>query len=355
MIPHIEPLIDNLTVEALKIYMESDGWLTEHQWTRKLEKEICDFLKVQHCLMYPNCTLALYAALVALGIGAGDEVVVPDFTMIATANAVKMTGATPIFIDVDAYSLCIDLDAVKNALTRKTRAIMAVSLNGRSPDYGRLLQLKGIHIIEDAAQSFGSYSNGQAIGTFGTVGCFSFSPHKIITMGQGGCIVTNDDGVAERLKKFRNFGRKSSGGYDHDEFGINLKFTDLQAVVGLAQLETIDWRIAQKRAIFERYRDNLDDYVYMLPTDLSECTPWYVDVFDWDRDSLADYLTENGIGTQKFYPSLQTTGPYKSSKSFIMSEWFSNGGLWLPSSLSLSYSQIDYICEKIIDYKKGEE
>ena len=361
IVPFIEPLIGQAETEAVTKYMSSGGWLTEFKKTRELEDRICGFLGVKHCFMYPNCTLALYAACEAMNVGRWQDVLVPDFTMVASANAVQMTGAYPLLVDVDIETLCLDIDKAEKEITAYTRGIMPVALNGRSYDYLKLLNLAKKHtlfVIEDAAQAFGScFSDGTPIGTIGDIGCFSFSPHKIITTGQGGCAVTNDDNIAKRLRTFRNFGRKSSGGYDHDAFGINLKFTDLHAVIGIEQIKQIDERIEKKRRITERYENNLDDYLHIDEQRHKHYTPWYVDVFLEERDKLASFLLARGVHTQKFYPSLHWLNEYKSQAGpcmFPNSTMISEQGLWLPSSLTLSDDDIDYVCEKIIEFQKGQ-
>lgn len=347
-IPFIEPVFNNNEAQKVSDYVQSGAWLTEHKQTRLLEYELAEMLGVKFCYMYPNCTLALYAAIMATE--KKGQFIVPDFTMIATANAVQMAGCIPVFVDINPQTLCIDLfeikrfDSVDNIV-----GVVAVDLNGRSPYYARL---RGVCkkndwiLIEDSAQAFGSSQNLKPLGTFGDVGCFSFSPHKIITTGQGGCCVTDNTGIANNLKRFRNFGRAESGGYGHDTFGINLKFTDLQAVVGLAQLETIEERKHKKKTLFARYHKNLKDVVEFLPTDLIDVSPWYVDVFTDSRDELAEWLKEYGVGSQKFYPALHNTEVYD-HYVFPEAERVSNCGLWLPSSVNLKDWQIDYVCDVI--------
>lgn len=360
MIPHIEPSFYGREAEAVSDLIDSGSWLTEFVKTRELEDKIANYVGSTYCHMYPNCTLALYAALQAFGIRQGDEVIVPDLTMIASATAVSMTGAKPVFVDVDPTTLCISDRTAERAITNRTRAIMVVDLNGRSPNnYGELYWLAqrwGLALIEDAAQAFGSRNKcGEFLGTQGDIGCFSFSPHKIITTGQGGCCVTNHSTYDKYLSQYRNFGRSESGGFEHETIGINLKFTDLQAVIGLEQLKSLDWRIKRKKEIFKMYRSLLREYVHFLPTGLDYVTPWYMDIYTNKRDSLQRFLSARGIGTQKMYPTISTTRAYYDSKLYnTISMAASTEGLFLPSSITLTDDTIEYMCDMIVDFMKGK-
>jgi len=307
--------------------------------------------------MMPNCTLALYAALVCCEVGPEDEVIVPAFTMAATAFAVRMAGATPVLADVAEDSLCLSGWGVSKAETERTKTILSVALNGRA-EYGLYLSARldaSPSLIEDAAQAFGSrFTTDTFVGTLGLAGCYSFSPHKIISTGQGGCAVINDDDVADRIRHFRDFGRPTSGGYEHDTFGTNLKFTDLQAVVGLEQMKKMPWRVQRKRELYALYREALEDIpqVRFVPTDLSETVPWYVDILVDDRDELAAYLKEKDVGTRPFYPPLHRLKAFSDYKhlSFPVAERVSEEGLWLPSSVTLTNEQVYYVCDQIREY-----
>lgn len=355
MIPHIEPSFDSSEADAVGKLISSGSWLTEYIYTRDLEGQIAKYLDVNFCYMYPNCTLAIYAACQALGIRAGDEVIVPDLTMIASATAVSMIGAIPVFVDVEPDTLCISVSSVEQAITPKTRGIVSVDLNGRSPDFDSglhwIIQRWGLRHVEDAAQAFGSKDkDGWFLGSWGDVGCFSFSPHKIITTGQGGCCVTNHDTYAAYLGQYRNFGRSKSGGFEHETKGINLKFTDLQAVVGLEQMKKLEGRIKRKKEIFDRYRQQLQGYVSFLPTDLEYVTPWYIDIYTEKRDDLAAWSRHRGIGVQAMYPTIQETGAYKKTRNNPIAEKASREGLFLPSSTNLRDDQVDYVCDEIIEF-----
>jgi len=356
MIPQIEPFFGEEEREAVVRYMKTGAWLTEFEKTRELEQRIAAFVGVRHCFMTPNCTLALYAAFTVLGVGSGDNVIVPAYTMVATANAVAMTGAEPVLVDV-GEDICLDVQRAETAINSRTKAVAVVHLNGRSPDMEAVTTLaesRGLYIVEDAAQALGSQRRGRYLGALGNVGCYSFSPHKIISTGQGGCVVTNDNGIAEKIQRFRDFGRLKGGRHDHDFFGINLKFTDLQAVIGLEQLKKIGIRIDRKRHIYHLYRELLAGTpVQFPPTDLQDVVPWYVDITVDERDNLADFLTERGVETQKTYPVISRTGAYReaySSRHYPVAELIADKGLWLPSSVTLTDTEIYKICSDIREY-----
>jgi perosamine synthetase len=254
-INQVEPLIGEEEKRAMEEYLESGGWLTEFKKTREFEERIADFLGVKYVSAVNNGTVSLLLALLALGIKREDEVIVPDYTMIASANAVVLAGAKPVLVDIDPKNLCLDIEKTKKAITPKTKAIILVTINGRYPEMEKFVNLSqenNLFLIEDAAQSFGSRYKGKPLGTFGEVGSFSFSPHKIITSGQGGCLVTDNQELYQKILKIKDFGRPQSGVDYHETMGYNFKFTDLQAVIGIEQLKKIDWRVKRKKEIYQK-------------------------------------------------------------------------------------------------------
>ncbi len=256
----MEPWIGKEEQNAVLEYMKSGGWLTEFQKTRDFEKMIADFVGSKYCSIVSNGTVSLTTALMALGIGKGDEVIVPDYTMIASANSIVLAGAKPVLVDIDDDTLCLDLQKVKKAITKKTKAIMLVTINGRYPnieDFVDFCKKNNIFLIEDAAQSLGSKYKGKYLGTFGIIGSFSFSYPKIITTGQGGALITDNEEAYKRILKIRDFGRKKTGVDYHEAMGYNFKFTDLQSVIGIEQMKKIEWRGKKKKEIFELYRSLL--------------------------------------------------------------------------------------------------
>ena len=341
--------------EALNQYMDEGGWLTEFKKTDEFEKNIAKYTNAKHCIVVNNGTISLTLMAFAADLKYGDEVIIPNYTMIATPNSIKMFGAKPVFVDVEEETLCMDLEAARNAITNKTKAILYVNANGRNPNHGikayhNLCKENNLIFLEDAAQSLGSYfTDGRHQGTVGLAGSFSFSPPKIISTGQGGAIVTDNDAMAYRLKRLKDFGR-SGGGIDiHDSIGYNSKFTDLQAVIGIEQMKKLQWRVERKKDILRLYKKQLLDCkdVKFFVQDLSCTTPWFIDVLVSDRDKLRDYLKGKQIGTRLMYPPLNKQIAYQISGYHPVSELIGEKGLWLPSAAQLTDKQICYICEQI--------
>ena len=348
MIPQIEPSFNNKEWEAIKLYIQSGGWGTEHTKTREFEAKVAHFLGVKHCSMTVNGTQALVFSLMAVGVQAGDEVLVPSLTMIATCNAVRALGAKPIFCDVND-SLCMDWNEASKKITTKTKAVIHVSLNGRSAGLGDIIRdcyERGIPVVEDACQSFGSKHQGHYLGTLGDIGCYSLSPHKIISTGQGGFVATNSTRLYDKFRSLKDFGRLKSGVDIHPEFGLNGKFTDFQAVIGLAQMDKLQSRLSSKKVIYEHYRKQLCGSVDILDNP-SEVVPWFVDVYLDDASKLSAYLLSKGIQTRLMYPPCHKQPCYSEDCSLEHTERASKRGLWLPSSPTLKNSQIEKICKEI--------
>jgi perosamine synthetase len=349
MIPQIEPSFGADEIRAISSYIKSGGWGTEHLETRKLEGELASFLGVKHVSMTVNGTQALVFALMAIGVGPGDEVLVPSLTMIATVNAVRHLGAIPIFCDVND-SLCLDWQlAASEKITARTKAVVYVSLNGRSGGLGDLIRdcyERGIPVVEDACQSLGSKHQGHYLGTLGDIGCFSLSPHKIISTGQGGFIATNSTRLYEKFKGLKDFGRQAGGTDIHPEFGLNGKFTDFQAVIGSAQMRRLGERISAKKRIYEHYRKQLGGSVDIFDNP-SEVVPWFVDVYLDEASKLSGYLATRGIQTRLMYPPCHSQPCYNESWVLPNTERASKRGLWLPSSPTLKKNEIERICSLI--------
>lgn len=357
-IPQMEPLISEADVSAVHQYMRSGGWLTEFDQTRLFEQSIANFTGARYCVAAPSGTLALFLAVAACGVGRDDEVIVPDLTMAATATAVLLAGGKVVFADIETSTLCLDLDRVEHLISRRTKAVIFVSLNGRSPaglaDFVARCRSHRIHVIEDAAQALGSYASGRHLGTIGDCGCFSFSSQKIITTGQGGAVVTDDAHLYETMRLLRDFGRTEGGADHYLRVGWNLKFTDLQAVVGLAQIRRLPALIEHKRQLSAWYREQLDgiEELVLPPTDLTQVTPWFIDVLvpPDDRAPLAAHLRRAGIGTRPFYPALHGEPAFETPGSFPVAEAVSRRGLWLPSSVRLERDQVARVCDAIREF-----
>lgn len=303
-----------------------DGLGGEFKVSAKLEEDIATFIGVKHCVLVSSGTAALFVALRALG---SKKVAIPALTMFGTAAAAELAGCELVFVS-------------NNELPDDVDTYIHVSLNGRDCGIEEVrTRYPQVTILEDACQSFGSKHAGKYLGTFGKMGCFSFSPHKILSAGNGGCVVTDDDELARKVRMLKNFGREGGGADRHDEIGYNFKFTDIQAAFVRPQLDDIATRIQKKKDIYARYYAQLSDS--MRP---HTGTPWFVDIYPTDRDSLAAHLADKEIGTRIMYPLLTTQKPfgaYQIVGDTTEDRAFAEHGLWLPSSLTLTDSQIDEI------------
>ena len=358
MIPQCEPNIDyDDILKRFQTYLTIDNnpFLTEYQETQKFEQEIAKFLNVKHAICVNNGTISLSLGLVALNIKAGDKVAVPAISQIATANAVTFIGAEPIFVDCDKSTGLMDPNSLIDVLLNNNiKAIIYVTFNGRSDTLDQIQtyqEIAKIPILIDAAQAFGSLYATEVITDKALAGIssYSLSFSKIITTGQGGILTTNDSMLADKIIKLKDFGR-STGGIDyHAYFGINSKFTDLQAIVGLSQIATIEDRIKTKRNIYKLYYKNLSSCMNELKEGE---TPWFIEikVNKHFKQDFIKYLTEAGIQTRDMYIPMPYQKVYNQKGIYKGAQTFSDTSLWLPSSFSLTENDIDYITKTIKEY-----
>lgn len=357
-IMQMRPLFEEEEKKAVCEYMDEDGFITEFKRTEKFEQMIAAYAGVKHCVVVNNGTISLSLAAMASGIEAGDEVIVPNYTMIATPNSLKLFGAEPIFVDIELDTLCLDIDLVKKAITPKTKAIMLVSANGRYPKSGikafeDLCKENNLVLIEDSAQSLGSfYPDGRHVGTVGLVGSFSFSAPKIISTGQGGAIITNDDNVAKKLRKLKDFGRSGGGNDIHNEIGYNFKFTELQACIGIEQMKKLPARVERKKEILKLYQELLEnvEQIHFFNQDLNNTTPWFIDCLAENRSGLINYLKEHGVGSRVMYPPINKQLAYNVEGEYPVSNNIGVNGLWLPSSVQLTDREINHITNSIVEF-----
>ena len=354
----MKPFFGKEEKKAISDYMDEGGFLTEYKRTKEFEEMIANFTGSKHCVVVNNGTVSLTLASLVLGIEYGDEVIVPNYTMVATPNSVKMFGAKPVFVDVEPETLCLDIEKVKKAITKKMKAIIFVSSNGRYPSSGidsfeSLCNEKGIFLIEDAAQSLGSfYPDGRHIGKAGIIGSFSFSAPKIISTGQGGALITDDDEFAKKLRKIKDFGRTTGGNDIHDTIGFNFKFTELQACIGIEQMKKLNSRIERKKEIYDIYKKNLKNVkeIRLFKNIKSTTAPWFIDCLVERRNHLMKYLEAKGIGTRVMYPPLNDQKAYNEKGDYPVSKNVGDKGLWLPSYVQISNDEITYICKNIISF-----
>ena len=350
-INQIEPVISLNDKLAINKYLKSGGWITENKISKKFEKNFSDLLGAKYSILHPNGTLTLLSIMLALGLKKNDEVILPNYTMVATANAVILAGAKPILCDISDENLCLDPNKLTNKINKNTKAVIYVTLNGRSgfiQQIQKICKKKKLHLIEDSAHSIGSYLNKKHHGTFGIASSFSLSMPKLITTGQGGFVVTNNKSLANKVNEIKNFGRRTDGNDIYFSIGYNFKFTDLQSSLGISQLQNIKQRIKKKRQIFHHYYKNLKNIkeIKMFKFQKDE-TPWFVDIYLKNPKKLQEYLKEFNISTRLVYPPLNSLKIFKIKGNFENSTYYCNRGLWLPSSINLKEKDIKFIVNKI--------
>jgi len=353
------PEIGTKEYDSIKAVLDSN-YLNEGTVTESFERKLSELLDVKHVVAVTSGTAAITLALAGLGIGVGDEVLVPDVTFIATANAVVLTGATPVLVDIDSQTLNIDPEAAVRAITPRTKAIVPVHVSGRAAAMDAVLDLArraGLFVVEDAAEAFVSRHGRRFLGTLGHAGCLSFSPNKTITTGQGGAVLTDDDRLNVRLRELKDQGRpvRGTGGDDiHASIGYNFKFTNLQAAVGMAQLEYLDARLARMKKLFSIYATELRDLDGIrLPgfrLDVGESPQW-TDAIVSRRDELDWYLLHRNIHCRKFWFPLHTQLPYRQpDERFPNSTAICPYAIWLPSAFTLSDADASTVCASIRDF-----
>lgn len=348
----MRPFFGDEEREMISQYNFEDGFLTEFKETVKFEKKLSAILGVTSTVAVNNGTIALSIAGIAVGIKPGDEVIIPNFTMIATPNSMKLIGAKPIFADIEVETWCLSRDEIFKKITPRTKGVILVSANGRYPSYDvdllrEELNNQGIFLIEDAAQSLGSlYPDGTAIGTKGNVATLSFSAPKIISTGQGGIVFSRFSDIAEKARRVKDFGREQGGSDVHDSFGINSKFTDLQALVGLAQLNKLETRKIRRKEQHQLYTEHLKDCdaIRLPKNDNLNTVPWFTEVIVKNRDLFIQVLKKNNIGTRPVYPEINKQKIYDENINLHNSKIISHTGLWLPSHMGVTNFHIEYIC-----------
>jgi perosamine synthetase len=333
------------------------NFLNDGNVTEEFGNRITKLVGAKFYVGVTSGTSAIYLSLVALGVGHGDEVIIPDMTFIATANAVSMAGAMPVLVDVDPATLNINVAAMEAAITSKTKAVVPVHVSGRAADMENILrvcQQHGLAVVEDAAEAFCSRHNGRYLGTFGQTGCFSFSPNKVITTGQGGVIVTNDAAIFQRLRELKDQGRplRGTGGADvHERIGFNFKLTNLQGAVGLGQLEKLDARLERIRQTYRIYRDELArvNGIRVLPFKIETGEqPQWIDALAKRRDQLDEFLAKNDVGCRRFWFPLHTQKPYlRDDSDFPNSTCLGKEAIWLPSAFQMMDNDVRTVCRLI--------
>ena len=344
-----------------------NGWNNEwNKYLKKFENSFAEYIDVKYAIATSSCTGAMQLALMALDIGEGDEVIVPDITWVSTANVVHAVGATPIFADVNIDSWTIDPNSIESKITDNTKAIMPVHMYGHPSDMDAIINLAtkyNLKIIEDAAPSIGALYKGKKTGSFGDFSAFSFQGAKLLVTGEGGMLCTNDENLYKKAYRLWDQGR-IPGTFWIEEFGPKYKMSNIQAALGLGQLKRIDLMIEKKRQINNWYKSRLNQINEIVFWDESKDVKsicWMTSIrltkkLKLNREQFCLKLKERNIDSRPVFPSISQY-PYwrKKQDSQNNSKKISNTGINLPSGVCLSKAEVDYICDSIIDIIKNDK
>jgi perosamine synthetase len=377
MIPVWEPLLDGNERRYADDCLET-GWVSSMgKYIPLFEEAFAGWVGRPHGVACSSCTTGLHMALVALGIGPGDEVIVPDFTLIVSANTVIQAGARPVFADVDANTWCLDPARIEEKIGPRTRAIMAVHMYGHPCDMDAICEIARRHdliVIEDCAEAHGAEVRGRKVGTFGHAAAFSFYGNKILTTGEGGMVLVSDDGLARRMRTLRDQAFQEPR-FVHERMGWNYRMTNIQAAIGLAQTERADAKIDAKRRIGRQYMERLAGTPGLtLPAEAS----WAKNVYwmfgmvlgdEWpSRDELMARMKARGVDTRAFFWPMHRQPVFTTPEglarvpadcrpdcagSFPVSSWLGERGLYMPSGLTIGEAEIDQVVAVLHDSRKG--
>ena len=345
----------------------TNGWYARAgEYPRRFEEAFANYIGVKHAVSLPSCTSGLHLALAALGIGPGDEVIVPDLTWIASAAPISYVGATPVFADMDENTWCLCAESVRACITENTKAILPVDLYGGVPDYTALQAIAdehGLKIIEDAAEAIGSEFDGRKAGALGDVAAFSFHGSKTFTTGEGGMLVTDDDELHARVMQLRDHGREPGDiQFKNTEVAFKYKMPPVAAAIGLAQVERAEELVARKRETFEWYREALADVEGITlnhePANTKN-TFWMVTavldpMLEWPKEKLMVAFDAEGIDSRPMFHPISSLPAYdgqaeaavarkRNAVSYRLSPW----GINLPSAMNLTYEQVQRVAETL--------
>lgn len=361
------PDLGELEKRKLNECIDSSFVSTVGPFVGEFAERFASYVGTPHAVPVQSGTAALHLALLELGVGPGDEVILPVLTFIATANAVMYTGATPVFADVDPYSWNVTADHIAEKITSRTRAIVVVHLYGNPCEMDSLLKLSRDHsipIVEDATESLGATWRGNRTGTLGEIGCFSFNGNKVITTGGGGMITTASAKKAEHMLFMANQAREVSRGYYYSRVGYNYRMTNLEAALGLAQMERLETFLEKKRETARIYREQLENVEGIFFQ--SEChgasSSWWLSSVFVDRpgfkvEPFMEFLKAEGIPTRRVFSPITAFAPYSEYGSGTYSNAYRlfRQGLNLPSSTLNSQESVEYVARVIKAYLEGDE
>lgn len=336
------------------------NWISSlGKYTQNFEKAFASFCGVKHAIAVVNGTAALHVALLALGVGKGDEIIVPTLTYVATANAVTYCGARPVFADCKFDTWNIDISQIESLITQRTKGIIAVHLFGHPVDMDPLLEIAKKHrlfVLEDAAEAHGAVYKGRKVGTMGDAATFSFYGNKIITTGEGGMVTTNSDVLAEQIRLLKGQGVDPQRQYWHPVIGYNYRMTNIQAAIGLAQLEQVEELIERHRCNARLYSEllkGLPSVVLPVEKEWASHVYWAYGIllknFYQSRNQVMECLAKRRIETRPFFYPVHLMPPYHRKVSLPVAETISVQGIILPSSANLSNGSIHKVCQELMN------
>ena len=355
-IPIYQPSLTGNEKKYVMDCLDSTWISSKGKYVEIFEEQFSDYIGTEYGVAVTNGTVALHLALLALGIGAGDEVIVPTFTYIASVNVVKYVGAVPVFVDSKMDSWQMNPEDIVKKITSRTKAIISVHLYGHPCEIVLIKEIaekNNLFLIEDCAEAIGSKYKGNKVGTYGDISCFSFFGNKTITCGEGGMALTNNSFLSEKMVRIKSQGLAPKREYWHDMIGYNYRMTNICAAIGVAQLEQIDTFIKRKIEIGEMY----SNYLKKLPLKMHEPVGEVLHTF-WmcsllvgnpkDRDLLRNHLAKTGIETRPTFYPIHTMPMYSDKyQSFPIAEHLGWSGINLPSWPNLTDKQVRYVCEMI--------
>ncbi|HLC62415.1 MAG TPA: DegT/DnrJ/EryC1/StrS family aminotransferase [Candidatus Nanoarchaeia archaeon] len=375
-IPVCEPTLRGNELKYVSDCVKTNWVSSFGKYIGEFEKGFSAYCGVNHGITCCNGSIAIHLALESAGIGPGDEVIVPDFTMIASVNSILYTGAKPVFVDAEMSTWCMNSNLIEEKITKRTKAILPVHIYGHPVDMDKVIKIvkqNNLLIIEDAAEAHGALYKGKKCGSLSDASAFSFFANKIITCGEGGMVLTNDDKIADKARLLKNYAFTKQR-YVSEEIGYNYRMTNMQAAIGLAQLEKIDELVECRISNAHLYNNLLSSIKGVITP---PCAEWAKNVywmygilidekFGMGRDKLREKLLEAGIDTRAFFVPMHLQPVYNKPNNkfsnlpdtkgkFPVSEYLGNNGFYLPSSSHLTKDNIIYIADTIKSAKEENE
>jgi perosamine synthetase len=362
LIPISQPSITQKEIDYVTDAIKS-GWVSSlGKYIDLFEEKFASYCGTKYAVAASNGTTALHLVLVSLGIKADDEIIIPDLTFIATGNAVKYIGAKVITVDVDEDTLCISPEAIRKAISSKTKAIIPVHLNGHPAnmeEINKIAKENNLFVVEDAAEAHGAEFNGQKVGSLSNAGIFSFYGNKIITSGEGGMITTNSKELYKKMRYLRDHAMSKDKKYWHTEVGFNYRMTNLQAALGVAQFERIDEILLKRKELFEYYQErlkNVQGIKLNYKASWAKNVYWLISIeidgyIESQRDEFIQKLKTKNIDSRPYFYPLSDMPMYENADTPMTHKVYQRG-LFLPSYFDITKDEVNYICKEIINILK---